>query len=328
MACIHPVVINNQYTVKLFRAGKLPTCSIEVPCGKCLNCRISKQSSLIFLANKELLSVYKNNQGASFVTLTYDDSHIPINDKGNLTLRKKDLKNFMKRLRRRMEYYGDNRKFKYVYCGEYGDKFSRPHYHIAFLGLSDNDIRRYSKKVWKFGLCDVGCLANGGLRYVCKYMTKSNPSKRVQSVYEKAGVEKPFLYHSIGLGKEWILNHVDEIAKNNFCFKLNGKVGVFPKNICRYVSLRTGIDYRPIVKKFWNKQLFPYSFQNKCTIEEYSRYDAEVRYLNNVATMRSKGIPVDDELCRTVKKIKPLHYKDRKIEKLIDIALYGDVVPF
>ena len=328
MSCIRPVTISNKYITRLFNLGQIKTSSIQVPCGKCLNCRITKESQLIYLANKELNQVYLSGRGASFVTLTYDDSHVPINERCKLTLRKKDLKDFMKRLRRRMEYHGDTTKFKYVYCGEYGDKFSRPHYHIAFLGLSDNQIRQYSRKVWKFGLCDIGALSNGGLRYVCKYMTKQNPSKKVSQVYDSAGVEKPFIYHSIGLGKEWIIKHLQQIADNNFQFTINGKVNVFPKSVCQFVSLHTGKDYRPILQKFYNKKLFAEAFNHKCTIDEWARYDSEVRYKNNVASMRSKNIPVDDELCRTVRSIKPHHYIDRKIKKLSDLALYGDVVPF
>lgn len=328
MSCIHPVTLSNKYITRLFKAGKFQTSSLTVPCGKCLNCRIQKESTLTFLANKELRYMYRNNQGSSFVTLTYDDNHIPINSKGKLTLRKDDLKKFMKRLRRRMEYYGDTTKFKYIYCGEYGDKFSRPHYHIVFLGLSDNQIKLYTRKVWRFGLCDVGPLSNGGLRYVCKYMTKQNPSKRVKRLYERNECERPFLYHSIGLAKQFIIDHVKQIAEDNFCFSLNGKLVPYPKNICRYVSLRTGIDYRPILRKFWNKTLFAEASRKHISIEDLQIEKSELQYMNNVACMRSKGIPVDDECCHLRKYIRPFHQVDRNISKLVDFALYRDVVPF
>ena len=78
MSCIHPITITNKYITRLFKAGKFQTNSLTVPCGKCLNCRIQKESTLTFLANKELRYMYRNNQGSSFVTLTYDDNHIPV----------------------------------------------------------------------------------------------------------------------------------------------------------------------------------------------------------------------------------------------------------
>ena len=35
-----------------------------------------------FLTNKELNTVYRSGRSASFVTLTYDDNHLPYNDNG------------------------------------------------------------------------------------------------------------------------------------------------------------------------------------------------------------------------------------------------------
>lgn len=63
----------------------------------------------------------------AFVTLTYNEKHIP---KGN-TLNPKDLQLFMKRLRK----YVAPLRIRFYAVGEYGDTTNRPHYHIALFGL-------------------------------------------------------------------------------------------------------------------------------------------------------------------------------------------------
>lgn len=333
MSCIKPITISTSVTQKLFKRGFIKTSSMEVPCGRCLPCRIAKQSSLIFLAQKELLYRYRDNQGACFVTLTYDDNHIPINSKGCLTLRNSDLQKFMKRLRRNMEYHGFKNKYKYVCCGEYGDKFSRPHYHIVFLGLSDNEFKLFSKKCWKFGICDVGTLSQGGLRYVCKYMTKFNSSEEVKKVFDDNDCERPFVHHSIGLGKQFILDNIDKIAKDDFMFNINGKKQFYPKYIMKFVSARTNKDYRPIVSKYITKMNVINASKNKCWhYDDYAKEQNYIRYKNNLATLRSKGVAVDDDCPNIPYYVRSRSVHDRRamlsLSKVALDSIYGDKIPF
>ena len=64
---------------------------------------------------------------ASFVTLTYDEAHIPANHQ----LCKRDAQLFIKRLR----YYLGKRRIRYYLCGEYGERFGRPHYHAILFNV-------------------------------------------------------------------------------------------------------------------------------------------------------------------------------------------------
>lgn len=304
MGCISPLEIS-----VFSRSGK--KYNYDVPCGGCLNCRMTKESQLTFLSNKELLDVYQSGRGASFVTLTYNDDCIPVNEEGLVTLRRKDLQNFIKNMRRNMEYHKQNIPFKYIYCGELGSDTNRPHYHIVFLGLSDCVVKQYTKKLWKFGLCDVGPLSNGGIRYVCKYLTKSYSNKEIKKLRDELGVERPFVYHSIGLGKDWINRYMDQIAENDYTFNLNSKKYLFPKYVLKYVSSHTGIDYRPAVKKFLSKEIKMAHIKGI----SYKQFQAEndyIRYKNNVAALRSKGSPVDD-ITTSRKWVRPYHSFDRNI---------------
>jgi len=62
-----------------------------------------------------------------FVTLTYDNDHLPPDG----SLNHKHFQDFMKRLRK--HYSG--RTIRYYMCGEYGENMGRPHYHAVFFNL-------------------------------------------------------------------------------------------------------------------------------------------------------------------------------------------------
>lgn len=330
MSCVSPVTIRVPH---IRYNGEKYFQTFEVPCNNCINCLIKKQSQLEFLGSKELLDVYQSGRGASFVTLTYDDNHIPCNSNGLVTLRKSDLQKWLKNLRRQQEYYNEKVPFKYVACGEYGDELGRPHYHIVFLGLTDVQVAKYTKKLWKHGLCDIGPLGQGGLRYVLKYLTKAHPTKDVKNMRLSLDVENPFVTHSFGLGKNWIIRHVNDIADSNFIFNINGKDYLYPKYVMRYVSLRTGKSYKKAVRDFLFKTVIPESRAKDKMANILLKERSFIQFENNLASLRSKNIPIDPAILAQKKWLKPKSYHDRflvkkKIDNLVDFAIYGDVVPF
>lgn len=74
-----------------------------------------------------------------FVTLTYDDEHLPLSPSGLPTLRYSDVQKFLKRLRT-----NSGQKFRYFAASEYGDRTQRPHYHLIIYGLDIPDLRSYN----------------------------------------------------------------------------------------------------------------------------------------------------------------------------------------
>lgn len=278
MSCITPIQVHikTDYTEKV----------TNVSCGHCLPCLKTKQSQLTFLCEKELLYKYKDNYGASFVTLTYQDNYLPINDKGYVTLKKEHVQKFIKNMRRQMEYHNDVTPFKILYCGEYGDSTDRPHYHIAFFGLTDSQVIKYTRKLWKYGFCDVGVLVAGGINYITKYITKSIPQKQIKQLRENLGVESPFIHHSIGIGKQWIIDHMEEIAKNEFTYTKNGKKLLYPKYVMQFVSNHTGIDYRPYIKKFFTNNLKNIALKDGYNVTEYIYNQSILKYKNDKYTLQ------------------------------------------
>lgn len=119
---------------------------LSLPCGQCVGCRL--QRSRVW-ANRCMMELLYHDS-AYFVTLTYDDDHVPVSHYADpatgeifdsLTLSKRDLQLFMKRLRRHFS----NDKIRFFACGEYGGKTFRPHYHLILFGLHLNDLVVYKR---------------------------------------------------------------------------------------------------------------------------------------------------------------------------------------
>ena len=113
-----------------------------------------------------------------FVTLTYDDDHLPPPG----TLDPEHLRIFWKELRRQ-----NNVALRYFACGEYGEKKGRPHYHA--IVFTDDDFKfKFSKsgltvvdshfhRSWVHGNVDVRTIVSGAnkvARYVAGYTLKTN----------------------------------------------------------------------------------------------------------------------------------------------------------
>lgn len=111
------------------------------------------------------------HEHSSFVTLTYDEDHLPENG----TLIPSDLQRWLKRLRKRLP-----NAIRFFACGEYGDQTGRPHYHVALFGKEppydpqkDPDIAQ----TWTDGYHFSGTLTVQSAHYIAGYVTKKMTSK-------------------------------------------------------------------------------------------------------------------------------------------------------
>lgn len=114
---------------------------VEIPCGRCIGCRLEYSRQW---ANRCLLELGYHEQ-SWFVTLTYDDVHVPRRYYGapdtgvalpSLSLCKRDIQLFFKRLRKGFP----DCHIRYFGCGEYGPTTVRPHYHLIVFGLELDDL--------------------------------------------------------------------------------------------------------------------------------------------------------------------------------------------
>ena len=122
-----------------------------------------------------------------FITLTYAPDYLPKG--GGLVL--KDFQDFMKRLRKK---FGAGIRF--FHCGEYGDKFGRPHYHACLFNFDfpdkilfeeEGDVRLYVSKVlsdlWPQGFSTIGDVTFESAAYVARYCTKKVAGDRAEDHY-------------------------------------------------------------------------------------------------------------------------------------------------
>lgn len=122
-----------------------------------------------------------------FLTLTYDDSNLPEHG----TLVKDDVRNFIKRMRERERYNANKegrepKKIRHAYCGEYGDRYGRPHYHLLIFGedwAHDRQVEEIKNEhplytsetvssLWKEGIHRIGELTFESAAYVARYVMK------------------------------------------------------------------------------------------------------------------------------------------------------------
>lgn len=164
-----------------------------LPCGKCVGCRLERSRVWAIRCIHES----KMHRENSFITLTYDNDHLP--SSGSLSVR--ELQLFIKRLRKRLEPL----QIRHYACGEYGDLNKRPHYHAIIFGYSFPDKLLYSKSpagdsiyssveldtVWGLGSCKIGEVNFETAAYVARYCMKKVDGKKREAghylVYDMNG---------------------------------------------------------------------------------------------------------------------------------------------
>lgn len=119
---------------------------MTIPCGKCTGCRTEYSRQWAVRCHLEQKWQEKFNRNSVFITLTYDDDHLPPFG----SLRKKDFVDFMKRLRKQKNSTSDN-PLRFYACGEYGEKSGRPHYHAILFNCSfkqDKEIKKGKNPIY------------------------------------------------------------------------------------------------------------------------------------------------------------------------------------
>lgn len=244
--CRNPKIVENKLGNSVFALCR--------HCIECLTKKMSRYTSLCCQESVESKFTY-------FITLTYDNSHIPfvrvyndneptphlsfvdftshnfnpktlfkyfIKDKNDSDefskqyqlfkreskifspkpfpwipiLRKKDVQNFLKRLR----YYvakETNSRFRYFCVGEYGCQTFRPHYHLL-LFFDEPELQRRIKefisKSWQFGRIDCQpAKSDSGVASYCSSYVSSFTN--VPSILQNSSIS-PFVLHSTNFGSK------------------------------------------------------------------------------------------------------------------------------
>lgn len=132
-----------------------------VPCGKCEACLSNRRNQWSFRLKQE----NRFSESSYFLTLTYDDEHLP--KKGFVS--KRDVQTFLKRLRKRIEPF----KIRYYLISEYGPQTFRPHYHAILFDFPltlKNKLDDILNKSWNNGFIRVDPVNDARIHYVTSYM--------------------------------------------------------------------------------------------------------------------------------------------------------------
>lgn len=222
MPCFHP--LRAWYDGQRVQIGIAPfrgANPLKLPCGKCDGCLLerSRQWGVRCYHETQL------HAASSFVTLTYDDDHLPFNS----SLKYRDFQLFLKRARRKMG------PFRFFMCGEYGSDGGRPHYHACMFGLFFRDresigssaagskiyTSRLLSDLWPNGFSSVGDVTFESACYVARYTAKKvgNDVERLGTVDFSTGeihVRTPeFARMSLkpAIGLDWWKRYGDDVKR-------------------------------------------------------------------------------------------------------------------
>lgn len=235
---------------------------IQIACNQCIGCRLerSRQWALRCMHEAQL---YENN---CFITLTFNNESLA-NREFPESLDVRDFQLFMKRLRKR---FGDGIRF--FHCGEYGEKYHRPHYHACLFNFDfpdkelfkiDNGFRLYVskelEKLWPYGFCTIGDVTFESAAYVARYITKKVTGDDADNHYlvvdeetgEVIGKRKPeyiTMSRRPGIAKGWFDKFKDDVYPSDK-IHVNGKAFRPPKYYDKLFEESNPFEYDEIKEK-------------------------------------------------------------------------------
>lgn len=195
----------------------------KVPCNKCYYCLQRKRSQWLSRLSVEA----KHSKSTHFVTLTYQDTALPVDDSGRPGVNKRDVQLFLKRLRK-----NTGSKFRYFCISEYGPHGTRrPHYHLIMFNLSvvehvNTDTGQIIEKImdledttinilrsWKNGNVTVSPLTDQRIAYCTKYHSLPKdfglPTKKHAPLFTLMSRRPGIGYQYLTTGKQYHEHNVD-----------------------------------------------------------------------------------------------------------------------
>ncbi|AXH73759.1 MAG: replication initiator protein [Microviridae sp.] len=253
------------------------------PCGQCLPFRINKVRKWTF----RLMLEYLGSKEACWVTLTYNDEHLPhayfdkttsrifegTNQSG--TLAPEHMQLFIKRLRRKLP-----KKIRFFYCGEYGDHTKRPHYHLCIFGVGKHWVDTI-RSAWMnpdtkmpIGLIHITDLTPENIKYTCGYALKKMTKK---TDFRLNGSYPEFIRCSQGIGK----HSISKIAESLNC--KSAQLYYLTQNDIPRTFTVMGKDY-PIDRYTRTKIL---QFLNK---EDHAKEHGEKRFKKEMQDLHQRAL--------------------------------------
>lgn len=226
MKCMKPIEIHGNY----------------FNCGHCMACRINYTQ----MWSLRLIYELSSSDSASFVTLTYNNDNLPV-DYG---LHKKDVQDFMKRLRQnfKREYHEFVPKLRYYFVGEYGSANGRPHYHAIIFNLDNYNDKHRELCAKSWNKCEpwffdknrgrqsaIQEVTPDDIQYVTGYVQKKLSGELADSTYGDR--QPPFSVCSHGLGLDFCMDQAERLITNGWTYFKGHKVA-----LPRYFADKLGVS--------------------------------------------------------------------------------------
>lgn len=211
---------------------------VEMACGQCIGCRLERSRQWAIRCVHES-SLHKRN---CFITLTYNDHHLPRDG----SLHKDHFQKFMKRLRKKYSH-----RIRYYMCGEYGEKcgtcghnrkncqslgcgkfnpaLGRPHFHAILFGHDFDDKEVFSQSLknklyiseqlmalWPFGFSTIGNLTFESAAYCARYVMKKINGRKKEDHYQGKQPEYTTMSRRPGIAKEWFDKYYEDLYPNDY----------------------------------------------------------------------------------------------------------------
>lgn len=225
-----------------------------VACKQCIGCKLEHSRQWAVRCAHES-SLHSRN---CFLTLTYSQEHLPAGG----TLVPADWELFMRRLRKFAA-----RKLRFFMCGEYGERWRRPHYHALVFGFDFDDkvlwrntaagFRLYRsrdlERLWPLGHSSVGSVSFESAGYVARYVTKKFTSPGIRG-YEHVDVHTGEVFQVVpefarmsrrpGIGAAWFERFRRDVYPHGYVEVEGRKMGV-PEFYRRRERARTAAVLMP-----------------------------------------------------------------------------------
>lgn len=199
---------------------------ILLPCGQCTGCRIDKARDWSVRCMHEA-KMHKYN---SFLTLTYNDTHLP--SSGSLDYTHFQL--FMKRLRYKVG------PVRFFMCGEYGDQTLRPHYHALIFGYDFPDKKHWRKsgagfplyrskeleELWHYGNAEIGAVSLQSAGYCARYCMKKVTGDLAENHYNGRTPEFAHMSLKPGIGATFFHKFTTDFYPSDFAVTDGRKVPI------------------------------------------------------------------------------------------------------
>lgn len=186
---------------------------IDIPCGRCIGCRLERSRQWAIRCVHEA-SLHDDN---CFITLTYAET--------GPSLCLEDWQKFMKKVRKKYQH----KRIRFFHCGEYGETNGRPHFHACLFGHDYHDrvleytrdnIRHYNsptlEEEWGKGRVEVGDVSFESAAYVARYIMKKITGPSAAEHYKGKRPEYITMSRRPGIGRGWYEKYKHEVFPEDF----------------------------------------------------------------------------------------------------------------